>query len=373
MGSSVKVNGYYISEVATWETAAPDANSTWLYVGHLGNEELGKEQMFDDAQEANSVGARTPRNPTVKGGSFTLRVRVRTGSKGDDGASGDTAPTTCYAQKLLENAFGVAAVHNAGTTVAAASGPGASTPLKVTSATNMALGMAIQIGSEMRVIVGISGTDITLNKDLLTSANYDAGTVIYGGFFFVPTLGSYAKYIYLTHVTGAKVDMLQRCRVTNFKIVGLGAKEGLRYEFTLQADSYTRSGVTPTSIPAETFTGTPIVAKSGTLFVGTTAIAVRTASVEFNMVHEEQEAATTSGAESGRQSFDITGLDGGSVTMEEQYRGPTGKRPPHAECSSRTRSAATMPRRHAAPSLFGWQQVNRPCSRPSPTAPAARR
>ena len=218
MSSSI-VNRYFISEVATFATTAPTNGSTWIHVPHIGNERLVKVQEFDDAIQANHLGLTTAQYPTVKGGSFTFRTMIHTGTKAFDGTGGDSNPTSCYAQKLLESYFGVAAsAAFTGTTVAAASGAGNTAPLKVASASNLAVGMAIFVGAvdgsagEVRFITTISGTDITLDQDL-SAANYVENSIVYGAFNFSPTLGAYAKQLYLSHIMDGHADLLVRFAV----------------------------------------------------------------------------------------------------------------------------------------------------------------
>jgi hypothetical protein len=80
----------------------------------------------------------------------------------------------------LKGALGGESLGGASTTVDAANtGAGATAPLKVTSATGMVAGSALKIVStsrtELRRIVSISGTDITLDHDL--AAVYTSGTI----------------------------------------------------------------------------------------------------------------------------------------------------------------------------------------------------
>ncbi len=320
------INGYYISEVASFLATAPVASDTWIRVPHLGTETLGKTLEFDMAQEADNLGMRSRRYKTVKSGGFTIKTRVHTGSLSDDNGSG--GPAQCFAQKLLENYFGAVALHTTlGTTVAA---PGTATgaagsPIVVTAATGMAVNNALMVGAaggsaaDVRFITVVSGSNITLDA-ALAAANRATSSVIYGGFTFIPTLGEYSKYLYLTHVMDGHVDMIGPCRVTGFKITNLAAKMGMQYEFTLTADSfYYGTGVTPSAIPAQAFTGTPIVSVGGSIAVGGTERACHTASVEFPCKFEEISTNSTAGATNGRAGYTCVSIDGGGIELESLY------------------------------------------------------
>lgn len=309
-----KINGYYISEVATFGAAAPVAGDTWIYVPHQGMEPLGHAPQFHQSVEANSMGASVKPYFTVSGGKFTIKVLAHTGTLGLDGAGGDTAPTSFPFQKLFENYMGAAVSAGfAGSTVSS----GGPNSVVLTSATGVVVGAAHMFASgAIRVVKSMTGTTMTYDRALTTSTDYDAGAPVYGAAFYKATTGQYAKYLYITHVMNNRVNMLGPCRVTDFKMT-TSAKNELMFEFELTGSHYyPGTGVTPSSIPAQTFTGLPLVASGGEFAVGGTARAVKTISVQGPISHVEQQSATTSGAADGVSGWVAESVDKGSIEEE---------------------------------------------------------
>lgn len=327
--TSVKVNTYALSPVAAWLTAAPVNSDTWTILEHLGDQELAKPQDVDAGQEANPYGLATNDYPTIKGGGFPSTTRIYTGTKGNDGAGSDTDPTSCYGQTRYESYFGMAA-GNAfkGTTVAGTSGPGFTTPLKVTSASNLVVGMGIFVGAvggsvgEYATITNISGTDVTLDHDIV-AANYASGSIIYGGFNFYPNLGEPAAYQYLTHTKSTGQDMIGASRVTSLKLSGLDAAAGMRLEAAFQADRYYagsgEGAVVPSAVVANAFSGSPLVAVGGQAMINSVARALQGASVDFPCKFDPIDTSSTAGAAQSRAGIMMSSMDGGSFDFETLY------------------------------------------------------
>lgn len=311
---SSDINGYYISVVATADAAAPVNSDTWLYVPHLGNEPLGHSPQADTSQEANRMGASTPPRQTVSGGSFVIKVLAHTGNLAMDGGAGDAAPGNFPNEVLLENYWGAEGSEGfAGTTVAS----GGPNSVVVTSATGIVVGMAVMFASgAIRVVKAISGSTLTLDQDLTTATDYDAAAAVYGGIFYKPTVGLYAPHIYITHVQDGIVDMLGPCRVTDFK-TSMSEQKEIIFEFTLTGQHYyPRTGVTPSSIPVQTFTGTPLIATGGNCSVAGTNRAVKALAVQGCMTHVPQMTATTAGATDGVNGWYAPNCNGGQIEFE---------------------------------------------------------
>lgn len=315
--SSAAVNAYTYSEVATFATTAPAAGATWLPLPAIGNPRIKKEQGIDEAQETNLYGARSPHYSTAKASSFGCQTRIYTGTKAFDGVGGDSDPAACFLQKAHEHYFGMAAsAAFTGTTVGVASGPGNTTPLIVTSAANLAVGMGIQVGSEIRFITAISGVNITLNADLLVAANYVSTTAIYGAFNFRPTLGNFTKKLYVNHQIHGHSDMAGPMQVSSWKIGGLGAKDGLRLDLGFTGSSYA-AGVTPSSQPTNAYVS-PIVAVAGTILINGSARAVVTGSIDPGCKWEPVTTSSTSGAVDGVEGWEMTEVTP-SAELESYY------------------------------------------------------
>lgn len=317
MGRSARVNRVSIHERATFDAADPGAGSTWIHMPAIEPGFITKTQEVDDAQISNLYGGRSPDRATVQSSSYSFSVPFFTGSAAFDGASGDSDPTSFYCQPLWENFHCRAATTIAGTTVASSSGPGQSSALKVTSATGMLVGMALMVGTEVRFITAISGTDITLDDDLGTSSNYDAGTIIYGGFFLRPDLATYAKYIDVNHQMSTHSDMLKKGRVSGLTIDGMEAKSGLKLNWSITGDGF-GAGVTPNTMTDNAFTGAMIVAQGGTIQVNGTARACTLSSVNYGFEHSERTTSSTSGATNGRDGWELTALSP-TIELESYY------------------------------------------------------
>ncbi len=260
--SSAKVNRVCFSEVATFSTAAPDASSTWTHLPAIDVALPKVVQGKDSAQEANSRGNGSASYATHKEGSGAFQTRIYTGTKGLDGAGGDTSPSSYYLEKLISNYYGSdGSAAFTGTTVASSSGPGQSSALKVASASNMAVGMPIICGNEARVIKAISGADITLDSDLATAANYANGAVVYGLKYWTPTLGNYAKCLYFNYEEDGHSWLVGPANINDFKITNINARNGMRYDFGFAGYAWV-DGVTPSSFTDNraTFSGQPLVA-----------------------------------------------------------------------------------------------------------------
>lgn len=306
--------------ISGFTSAAPVAGDTWTLFPTVDGPFDDKEEMgFDEGREANNIGAPSPPVPTVPSASGGGLVRAWGGSKAFDGAGGDTDPTSCFMQGLTENYMGAAAVTSfSGTTVAAPGTAGGQTaPIVVTSATGLVVGMAIMVGAvggsaaEIRFIEAISGVNITLDQDL-SAANRVTGSIIYGAFNFVPTLGTYGSYVALNVVRDGYSRMYWPSRISEMELSKVAAKDGMRIRYGFMADNWT-DGVTPSSTPTDAFRSNSALIGVGAPFAfNRTTVVVTDFQCNLGIKHEEQPAAS---GDRGRQGFESTEFAGeGSFT-----------------------------------------------------------
>lgn len=306
--------------ISGFTTTAPVAGDTWTLWPTVDSPFEDKEEMgFDEGREANSIGAPSPPVPTVPSGSGGGLVRDWGGSKAFDGVGGDADPTACFMQGIHENFFGAAAVTSfTGTTVAAPGTAGGQTaPIVVTSATGLAVGMAVMVGAvggsaaEVRFIEAISGVNVTLDQDL-SAANRVTGSIIYGAFNFVPTLGTYGSYVAINVVRDGYSRMYWPSRISEMELSKVAAKDGVRLRHGFMADNWT-AGVTPSSTPTDAFRSNSALIGVGAPFAfNRTTVVVTDFQCKFGIKHEEQPA--TSG-DRGRQGYEAVEFNGeGSFT-----------------------------------------------------------
>lgn len=310
---SAKVSGIYITETATFATAAPVGGDTWTHVPAIDQPLPALEQMLDTVVEGNAYGAGTAPVPTVKKSSIQLQTRVWTGSKG---FGTGTDPTTCFMQKPLESYFGMAAdTAFAGTTLAALSGPGLSSPIKVTSATGITAGKFVRNGTtkEVAMVTAVSGTDVTLSRDFTT---YSAGVVLEGAFDFRPTLGQYAKALWMNAERDTHSRLLGAGAVFTLGLQNIAAGNALRYAFGFEFNSFA-AGVTISSKTQNTYVSQPLIAKGAELIVdGTEEVCIYDGSIEFGVAKEWVEC---SGGTESRDGWIITDVEGSSLSFSEYY------------------------------------------------------
>jgi hypothetical protein len=285
---SALVNRYNHAEVATYATTAPTNASTWTDSAVLGAPMPVLEMGEDAALQANTRGASSNAYPTVRKCSIDLQTRLHTGNKGLDGSGGDSDPTNPFHPLLLKSLFnGAGSAAFTGTTAAAASGAGRTAPLKVTSATNLAVGMAIMWSGEVAFIKAISGTDITLNRDFSSSpANLD---VIYGAFNYGLALGDQSTYLYQLVERDGHRWLLGPGAVMNAKLSGLASGQGLRMDWSYQGGYWT-GGFAPSTFTPNVYTDSPIVGKSGQYYVDNTSRLLSEATLDFGIQKEWRES-----------------------------------------------------------------------------------
>lgn len=310
---SAKVSGIYITEKATFPTAAPVGGDTWTPVPAIDQPLPGLEQILDSAVEGNEYGAGTAPVPTVKKSTIQLQTRVWTGSKG---FGTDTDATTCFMQKSLESYFGMDAdVAFAGTTVAGSSGPGLTTPLKVASATGISVGKMVRNGTtkEVAMVTAVSGTDITLSRDFTT---YSLGVVLEGAFDFRPTLGKRDKVLWMNAERDTHSRLLGAGGVFTLALQNIAAGNALRYAWGYEFDSFA-AGVSISSKTQNTFVSTPLIAKGAELIIdGTEEVYIYDGSVNFGVAHEWIEC---SGGTQSRDGIIITDVEGAQLSFSEYY------------------------------------------------------
>jgi hypothetical protein len=133
--------------------------------------------------------------------------------------------------------------------------------------------MMIMCGDEMRFIKSISGTDITLDSNLTTAANYAENAVVYGPKYWTPTLGDYTKALYFNYEHDGGGFLVGPCAVNDFKVTNINARSGLRYDFGYAGETWTSSVVTPNTFnDVRASYGQPLVAVGATIRVNGTAI-----------------------------------------------------------------------------------------------------
>lgn len=273
------------------------------------------EQLFDEGREANLYGATTPPVATVREGKGSFTTRMYGGSKSDDGASGDTAPSACFNQILLENFCGAAAHHAfAGTTIAApGTAAGRTAPLVLTSVTGLAVLDFIRVGTELACVMAISGSNVTLDHDV---AVYAAGTAVYAAFTFLPTLGEYGTYLGINYKRDGSARLYQPSRITEMEISKVAAKEGARMKFGWQAAEW-QAGFTPASTPTDAFRGNAAMVGVGSpALVNYVATVMTEWSFKFGIKHEEGPALSGT---NGRQAYVATDFPDCSGSFTEYY------------------------------------------------------
>lgn len=164
-----------ISDPATYWAASP--KKVRAFDVDVGS--LKYESEDDQAIQVNAFGD-PAKFLTAKGGAMPFKIYM-------PGLNQTAADATLVTQDdigdLLTSALG-GVLHGTSTTVAAASGPGATTPLKVASAGTFAIGAALMVNGEARRITAISGTDLTLDQDL--SSTPSLGTLVKAASTYFP-------------------------------------------------------------------------------------------------------------------------------------------------------------------------------------------
>lgn len=327
--SSAKITRVtYVGDKQVSDTA-PVAGASWVHLPVLENPTPVREMGVDEATEGNDYGAASTPVATAPRATLAATTRVYGGSKTFGAA---TDPTSCYAQALLESYFGAASSNGfGGTTIAASSGLGKTTPLKVTSASGMAVGMAVQNAStyEIGFITAISGTDITLDRDFTTAVST---TELRGAFNFSPAIGdsaSSAKLIYVNHSRDSHKSLLGEGAVFGLQLQGLAANSSLQYAFNMEFDDWV-SGVTESSFVRNAFTTSSIISKGGKVIVnGTESVCISDGSVDFGVAHEWVECASGTNGRDGVAYVSVsptaTFTEYYSSTRWDDYRAQTGK------------------------------------------------
>jgi len=297
------VRRYNFAEVATYTTTAPVAGSTWTHIPVEGTPEGTREQATDAAAVSNARGNDSVDYPTVKRGALSgLVVPAFGGNVAFDGAGGDSAPTSFYLQKMFEHYFGVDATSAAGTTTTSTGIGSVADPLDVTSATGLAVGMALEVNGEFRVITSISTNAITLDQDL--SAAPGIGDAVYASFMLKPTLGEMAEYLYVNEELANGEGYLYGPGKPNaLQLAGLAAGNGLKWTFGFEGNTWT-DDVTPDTFTANAFTAQPPVVASADVSVAGTSTCISDGSVDFGVKHEWRACAT---AVNGRDGMEIFG------------------------------------------------------------------
>jgi len=310
---SAKVSGIYLIEKATFTTAAPVGGDTFTHVPAIDQPLPVLEQGTDDAVEGNEYGATTPPVATVKKSTLQVTTRVWNGSKV---FGTGTDPTTCFMQKALESYFGAAAnTAFAGTTIAAASGLGKTTPLKVSSATGLAVGKAVRNAAtgEGAIVKAISGTDITLSRDFSAAAQ---NTVLEGAFDFFPTLGQYNKALWVNHERDSVKRLLGAGGAFTLQMQGVAAGNTLRYVFGLEFNTYA-AGLTISSKTPNAFVTNALIAKGSELIIdGTENVCFYDGQIDFGIGKEWVECDS---GDEGRDGFVNTDVEGAGMTFSEYY------------------------------------------------------
>lgn len=302
--TTAKHNRVHFESVATFATTAPSSLSTMTHLPAIDAKPPKAVQLFDDAQETAADGLQSRRYPTIKSAAWDLMVRIYTGSKML--ASSGSDATACFCQALLENYFGAVANTSAGFTVAAGS---TSTIVNLADASTVAVGEALMFGGtstdgEVAFVISKSGNALTLDHALSTAANYTTGAEVYCAFNFVPTVGAYAPKIYANWEGGSHSRLLGPGDVTGFKMTGLAAGDGCRYNFTLDGNTYA-DGITSGTHTENAFTGTPLVAVGSPWYINGTAVAVADLEVDFGVKKEVIDATSGTNARSGMEITEI--------------------------------------------------------------------
>jgi hypothetical protein len=200
-----------------------------------------------------------------------------------------------------------------GTTVAAASGAGRTAALKVSSATNLAVGMAIMVNGEVAFIKAISGTDITLNRDF--SSTPAQNDVVYGAFNYTLTLGDQGTYLYQLVERDGHKWLLGPGAIMNAKLSGLASGQGLRWDWSYQGGYWT-TGFAPSTFTPNVFTSDPIIGKSGQYYVDNTSRLLAEGSLDLGIQKEWRE--TPNGTE-GLDGIEVVGQTAPTLTGKHFY------------------------------------------------------
>jgi hypothetical protein len=311
---SALVNRYNHAEVATYATTAPTNASTWTDTTALGAPQPTLEMGADNAQAANYTGQGSNDYSTVRRCSIDLQTRLHTGTKGFDGSGGDSDPSNPFLPLFLKSLFnGAPSAGFTGNTVAAASGAGRTAALKVTAATNMAVGMAIMVNGEVAFIKAISGTDITLNRDF--SSTPAQNDVVYGAFNYTLTLGDQGTYLYQLVERDGHKWLLGPGAIMNAKLSGLASGQGLRWDWSYQGGYWT-SGFAPSTFTPNAFTSDPIIGKSGQYYIDNTSRLLTEGSLDLGIQKEWRE--TPNGTE-GLDGIEVVGQTAPTLTGKHFY------------------------------------------------------
>jgi hypothetical protein len=308
MPGSALVNRVDYVIAANKDAAAPLAGASWIRLPTIGRQLLNKEQLDDGVEEDNEIGASTPPQPTVKKASYSTAVRLWGGDK-KFGATTD--PTSCFAQGLLENYFGMSADLGFGGTTVSGSNTGQGTvaaPLAVTLASTITPGMGIRYGQKVRFVLSKATNNLVLNAALGLPVAPTSGDVL-GAFYFRPTLGERAQVVGLQVKRDTHKDMAFYGGVFGLKLQNMAAEGGAQLAMDMEFDKW----LAPVDIasPQENqFTHHALMVKGGDLIIGQDAAAANLcfseASIDFGVSREWIECNEGAG-DNGRDGIHITG------------------------------------------------------------------
>jgi len=298
--TTAKHNRVHFESVATFATAAPTALTSMTHLPAIDATPPKTPQNFDEANETSNDGMTSRHYATTKAAAWDLVTRIYTGSKML--ASSGSDATSCFCQALLENYFGAAANLSAGFTVAAGS---TDTIVNLADASTVAVGEALLFGGtavdgEVRFVLSKSSNALTLNFPLAVAANYATGAEVYCAFNFAPTIGNYAPKIYGNWEGSGHEWLIGPGDVTGFKLTGLAAGDGCRYNFTLDGNTFA-AGITSGTHTENAFTGAPLVAVGSPFYVNGGAVAVADLEIDFGVKHEVIAATSGTNARSGME------------------------------------------------------------------------
>lgn len=305
--TTARYNRVTFAEVATFATTAPSSLNDMTHLPAIDPGPPNFVQNFDEGNETSNDGSMSVMYPTAKDSSWELQTRIYTGDKPNTGGTGNA--TTCFAQKLLNSYFNMdvnaTGLGGAGTTVAS----GTDTIPVLTSGTGVDVGEALMFGGsgtngEIRFVTTDGGASVTLDTALATAANYAAAAVVYSAFNFKPTMGAYAPHVYLSWEAGSTPHerLLGPGKITSLKLAGTAAREGCRYVFGFEGDTYA-AGITSGTFTVNAFTGSPLVSVGATVAINGTDTPVGDFEIDFGVKHEPITA--TSGT-NGRTGWEVT-------------------------------------------------------------------
>lgn len=313
--STSKYHRLSFYEAATWDAAVPTSLTSCQHLPALDPPPPDIKQEFDTGNETATDGMASARYPTVRTVKHSVQSRIYTGTAANGNSE---AASYCFLMNLLENYFGHAGVAGAGTTVASG-GPGVSTPVTLDSASNTAVGDMLIFAAaggagtagEMAVVTALSGAVVTLDRNLSTGANYAASALVYRGFDFRPTLGSYAKTIYLNSELDGHSWLSGPGKITGLKLSGLTSRQGLRYQIEYEGRQWA-TGITAGTFTQNAYTGAPLVAVGSPIWINGTQTAIADMTVDFGAKHTDIVATSESTGVSGGEIVEV--MPSGEIT-----------------------------------------------------------